>query len=281
LTIRPKPPNPDIPVGPADVLSLRAEFTVDSAAGQVSGSKRLAAPVKDGASYGGCGGQCEPVIEIRLSDLNYGATITTTSGVFADRGRATFNTTLREGFGSCRVHEFRETFTSSLSSPEQQGSVLFGKRSPGSSFSAMSANAKRASPFTLYFPATVRKLHAYVEGDFFNRRDSQVLRAVLYARGPDGGPGTRLGQTFQFTVPGGMSRRWLVLYMAPPVRLNPGVYWIGIHSGATGGVARFAWSPVDNSRRFNVDFYPDGPSDPFGSAPLDNQQMSIFASGSY
>ena len=65
------------------------------------------------------------------------------------------------------------------------------------------------------------------------------------------------------------------------MRLNPGVYWIGIHSGATGGVARFAWSPVDNSRAFNVDYDPDGPSDPFGSAPLDNQQMSIFASGSY
>jgi hypothetical protein len=46
-------------------------------------------------------------------------------------------------------------------------------------------------------------------------------------------------------------------------------------------VAHFSWDPVANSRRFNVDYYPDGPSNPFGSAPLDNQQMSIFASGSY
>jgi hypothetical protein len=39
--------------------------------------------------------------------------------------------------------------------------------------------------------------------------------------------------------------------------------------------------PRDNSGRFNiVDHYPDAPSNPFGSAPLDNQQMSIFASGS-
>ena len=28
----------------------------------------------------------------------------------------------------------------------------------------MSANAKRASPFTVYFPVTVKKLSAYVDG---------------------------------------------------------------------------------------------------------------------
>jgi hypothetical protein len=36
-----------------------------------------------------------------------------------------------------------------------------------------------------------------------------------------------------------------------------------------------------NSRRYNVDGYADGASDPFGTAALDDEQMSIFAAGSY
>jgi hypothetical protein len=71
------------------------------------------------------------------------------------------------------------------------------------------------------------------------------------------------------------------LYLPFPPRLQPGVYWLGIHSGDTGRVARFAWDPVAGSRWFNIDNYADGPSNPFGPSPVDNQQMSIYASGSY
>ena len=143
----------------------------------------------------------------------------------------------------------------------------------------MSANAKRASPFTLYFPATVKKLYAYVNG-FGAGSGSQMVRGVLYRSG-SGGPGALVAPTFQVSVPAGMSPRWVPLYLAPPTRLQPGVYWLGLQSGATNGVAQFAWSSKANSRRFNVDGYADGPSDPFGSAALDDQQMSIFAAGSY
>ncbi len=78
-----------------------------------------------------------------------------------------------------------------------------------------------------------------------------------------------------------MSGRWVPLYLAPIPRLNPGVYWLGIQSGATHGVARFAWDSTPGARRYNVDPFADGASDPFGSAFADDQQMSIAALGPY
>jgi hypothetical protein len=158
-------------------------------------------------------------------------------------------------------------------------STLFGTTTPGASFSGMSANAKRASPFTLFAPATVRRLNVYIDGKGASS-GSQKIRAVLY-RNASGGPAAYVARSFEFTVPAGMSGRWVPLYLAPPAQLNPGVYWVGLQSDATNGVARFAWSSKPGSRRSNVDGYADGPSDPFGTAALDDQQMSIYASGSY
>jgi hypothetical protein len=154
-----------------------------------------------------------------------------------------------------------------------------GKRMPGGSWSAMSANAKRASPFTLFYPATVRKVHAFIDGGGATS-GSQLVRAVLY-RHAQGVPAGYVAKSFAFTVPAGMSPRWVEFYLAPPVQLQPGLYWLGLHSGATNGVARFAWDSKPGSRRFNIDAESDGPADPFGPAPVDDQQMAIFATGSY
>jgi hypothetical protein len=63
--------------------------------------------------------------------------------------------------------------------------------------------------------------------------------------------------------------------------LQPGVYWLGLHSGTTHGVARFAWSPVANHRRYASDGFADGADSPVGSSLVDDQQISIYASGTY
>ena len=175
--------------------------------------------------------------------------------------------------------ELRETFTSSLSATEQQGSVLLGKRTPGASYSAMSANTKRASPFTLYFPGTVRKVHAFSDGGGASS-GSQLIRAVLYRNTPQG-PGAYVTRSFAVDIPAGMSPRWVQFYLAPTAQLQPGVYSLGLHSGPSHGIARYAWDSKPGARRFNVDLESDGPSNPFGSAFADDQQISIFASGSY
>jgi parallel beta-helix repeat protein len=157
--------------------------------------------------------------------------------------------------------------------------TLLGRRAASTSYSGMSANVKRATPFPLFFPVTVRKLSAYLDGRGATT-GSQVLTAIIY-RNATGGPTELVARSFQVTIPAGRDPGWVDFYLPFPPRLQPGVYWLGIHSGASGGVARFAWDPAANSRRFNIDAYSDGPSSPFGTSLIDNQQMSIYASGSY
>ena len=268
----------DAPNSQVDVLSLKADFTVDSTTGQVSGTKRLTAPVMDVTGVALCDQQ-EFEVDIAPITVPYTATIINSQGVFTDRGTA------RHSFADQSPNpgsptDLDERLTSSLSAPEQNESALFGPRVPGGSFSAMSANAKRASPFTLYFAGTVRKLYAYIDGKGAGS-GSQTVRGLLYRNGPGNVPGALVAPTFQFSVPAGMSSRWVPLYLAPPTKLNPGVYWLGLQSDATNRVSRFAWSSKPGSRRSNIDGFADGPSDPFGTAALDDQQMSIFAAGSY
>jgi hypothetical protein len=256
-----------------NILSFDSSFTFHSSAGEVSGSKHLAP-----SSGNDAGVFCSDFsIGYIYARTIYQATIVTQGGVFSDRGEG--GTDIDQDRSGQPILNYRASYTSDLATPEQRESALFGQRVPGGSFSAMSANTKRASPFTLFAPATVRKIYAYVDGGGANS-GSQSIRAVLY-RNSGGLPAAYVTRSFDFTVTAGMSGRWVPLYLAPPAQLNPGVYWIGIQSGATNGVARFAWNSKPNGRRFNVDTFADGASDPFGSALADDQQLSIFAAGSY
>ena len=65
-----------------------------------------------------------------------------------------------------------------------------------------------------------------------------------------------LTRSFDLTVPAAMSGRWVPLYLAPPTHLQPGVYWLGLQSDMTNGVARFAWATKPGSRRSNIDGLP-------------------------
>jgi hypothetical protein len=211
------------------------------------------------------------------ADLRYSARIVTSEGVFLDRGRSSFD--LWQWNARNPIWGYGQGFTSDLTATEQNETALFGRLTPGGSFSAMSANTKRASPFTLFAPATVRKVYAYVDGRGAGS-GSQTIRAVLYRNG-GGLPAGFVTRSFDYTVRAGMSPRWVPLYLAPSAQLGAGVYWIGLQSGADNGVARFSWNSKPNARRFNVDAFGDGPSDPFGAALADDQQLAIFAAGSY
>jgi hypothetical protein len=264
-----------------DAQSLRTEFTLDSPGAQVTGVARLAEPVDEAVHSAACRTAFDGfVVETEPIELTYSATITTPDGVFLDRGASTISFA-DQGPNGGSPTEITQTFVSSLSATEQQHSVLFGKRTPGGSWSAMSANTKRASPFVFYFPGRVTRIHAYVDGNGATS-GSQVVRAVLYRRDPaTGGPGAYVTRSFEYTVQAGMSARWVPFWLAPPAQLQPGVYWLGLQSAGQHGVARYAWDSSPNSRRYNVDIDADGPSDPFGASFSDDQQMSIFAFGGY
>ena len=69
---------------------------------------------------------------------------------------------------------------------------LFGRGSPGTQFSATSANVKRVSRFFLWFPATVRPATIHMDGNG-GGTGSQKMRGLIYADAA-GEPGKLLNQ---------------------------------------------------------------------------------------
>jgi hypothetical protein len=131
---------------------------------------------------------------------------------------------------------------------DYSGRRLMGAQEHGASFSPMSAEAKRASPFPAWVGARgVNRISAFIDGGGA-ASGSQLVRALLYGSAPGGGPGQLLGRSFQGTVHAGAPGRWVNFYLPFRLRLDPGVYWLGLQSGQTGGVARFAWTLSPTSR---------------------------------
>jgi hypothetical protein len=80
-------------------------------------------------------------------------------------------------------------------------------------------------------------------------------------------------------ITAGRAPGWVNLNFATPVRLAPGAYWLGLHSGGTSGVGRYAAVSSTAALRFNADPYSDGSSTPFGTANTDAKRMSLHAIG--
>jgi hypothetical protein len=157
---------------------------------------------------------------------------------------------------------------------------------PVDGVSNVGGDAKQVSAFVTYRSVTVRKLGVYLDGHASNNGISQRVRGVIYSHA-QARPASLVGRTFEFKVPVGMGPQWVELYMAPPVQLAPGLYWLGIQSApaqstvfGTPPVARYGWTTKASSRRYNSDAYADGPSPVFGDSALDGQQLAIYASGS-
>jgi hypothetical protein len=141
----------------------------------------------------------------------------------------------------------------------------------------MSADAKRATRYFLFFPATVTSFRVYVDG-LGGGTGTQVMRAILYA---DRGnlPTDELRRTFQTTIAAGRAPGWVTLYLPFNIALSPGYYWLGLHTGGSTNVARFSWSSRPDGRRSNIDGFADGPSSPFGPAGADEKALAINAQG--
>jgi hypothetical protein len=65
------------------------------------------------------------------------------------------------------------------------------------------------------------------------------------------------------------------------VRLAAGTYWIGLHTGGTAPVMRFAAESVSGAARFNADAYADGAAATFGAASTDAKSLSLYAVGAW
>jgi hypothetical protein len=72
-------------------------------------------------------------------------------------------------------------------------------------------------------------------------------------------------------------RRLVWLAFSSPLKLAAGNYWIGLLTGAGAGVAGFRYDTVAGSRDYNANTYTSGPTNPFGSASVDGEQASLYA----
>jgi len=150
----------------------------------------------------------------------------------------------------------------------------FGLNSVGVNSDTMAANRKRVSQFKLPTAGSVSMLTMYLAHT--STSGQQVLEGIIYAD-QGGTPGALLGVTQQLTFSSTNATGWYNLTFSSPISLQAGTYWIGEISGSTGGVTGFRWNSVSKARAYNANTYSNGPSNPFGTATVDSEQMSIYA----
>jgi hypothetical protein len=138
----------------------------------------------------------------------------------------------------------------------------------------MAANQKRGSKFTLPDKATLLGFSAYLDGGGATT-GSQTVRMVLY-RDNNGVPGGRWAQSNIVTIAAGTPGRW-VNFSAPATPLDPGQYWIVLHTGDTTGIARNRGGDGPANWYGNLDAFADGPANPFGPGAAGTGTLSVKA----
>jgi hypothetical protein len=150
----------------------------------------------------------------------------------------------------------------------------FGKTAIGSSSDSLLGERKRVNRYALPASAAVGKLEMYLTPT--SNAGQQVLRGVIYADA-SGKPQALLAVSEQLTFHSTSPAGWYALTFAAPVALGAGNYWIGVISGGTNHVAGFRYDAVSGARCYNANSYALGPSNPFGAASGDSEQMSLYA----
>ncbi|MGE5827984.1 MAG: hypothetical protein ACM30G_06410 [Micromonosporaceae bacterium] len=151
----------------------------------------------------------------------------------------------------------------------------FGRTTVGTTpSSGMSGDYKRGSKFTLPDKATLLSFSAYLDGTG-GAAGSQSMKMVLY-RDSGGLPAARLVESNTVTVAAGATGGW-VTFTAPATPLDPGAYWIVIHTGSTEGVARNRGGDGGTNWYGNADTFP-GAANPFGTGTAGTGTLSVNVS---
>jgi hypothetical protein len=164
--------------------------------------------------------------------------------------------------------------TSTQTAVVQKGTGTFGKTTVGASSDTFVAERKRVNRYALPVAGSVTKLSIYLAHAASSGQ--QVLKGVIYADST-GAPGALLGVTEQLTFTSSSSTAWYDLVFSSPISLTSGNYWIGVMTGATGGVTGFRFDSVSGSRDYNANTYSTGPTNPFGTFTTDSEQTSLYA----
>jgi hypothetical protein len=141
--------------------------------------------------------------------------------------------------------------------------ATFGRTTVGT-LQNLTSNRKRVSRFVLAEAATVSHISAYVDGNGSGSSSSQVIRFVIYADN-GGNPAALLGSTASHTIARRAPAAWVTLALPTGLPLKAGTYHLGIHSGSSGNVGRYAAIPLTSGLKQNDDTFTDGSRNPFGS----------------
>jgi hypothetical protein len=138
----------------------------------------------------------------------------------------------------------------------------------------LSANYKRGSKITLTQPGRLAAFSVYLDGNG-GTSGAQDMRLVLYADA-NGVPGSKVADGPLMNLASGTSPRWFNV-TAPALVLNPGNYWLVIHTGNAAGVLR---DYGDGPANFyaNADSFADGASQSFGPGSAGTGTLSAFIS---
>ncbi|HEY2398537.1 MAG TPA: choice-of-anchor D domain-containing protein [Solirubrobacteraceae bacterium] len=150
----------------------------------------------------------------------------------------------------------------------------FGKTSVGGSSDSFLADRKRVSRYSLAAAGSVTKLSIDLAPT--GTAGEQLLKGVLYADS-SGSPGALVATSAQLAFKSTSAAGWYDLVFSPSVKLAAGNYWIGMITGAASHVAGFRYDSVSAARDYNANTYTSGPSNPFGTASVDAEQASLYA----
>jgi hypothetical protein len=114
-----------------------------------------------------------------------------------------------------------------------------------------------------------------MDGGVAGTTGTQHVRMEIY-NDSSGVPGALLASSGERVIPGGMVAAW-VHFTVPQTSLAAGSYWIVIHSGDTGGVARDYGGSTAGNWYGNADTYSDGASNPFGTGTTGTGPLAVYA----
>lgn len=100
----------------------------------------------------------------------------------------------------------------------------------------MTADMKRGSKFTLAEAGTLSSFSAYLDG-LGGASGTQNVRVVLY-RDASGVPGAKVAESTTVSIASGAAASWVTFPAAQAAVLDPGAYWLVLHTGGTGSTLR-------------------------------------------
>jgi hypothetical protein len=138
----------------------------------------------------------------------------------------------------------------------------------------LTANFKRGSRFTMTERGRLVQMSAYLDS-LGGGTSPQSVRLSVY-RDAGGVPGDLLSTSEEITLSPGSQAQWRTARALQVPWLDPGDYWIMIHSGSAAGVIRDFGDGAPNWYG-NADQYADGPSSPAGAGSTGTVSISAAA----